>query len=370
MPGLFEPLTVGKLELPHRLVMAPMTRNRANDAGVISPAAAEYYAQRASAGLIITEATQISELGQGYVLTPGLHTDEQVAAWRPVTEAVHAQSGRIVAQLVHCGRIGHPSLYSDGAHPVGPSPIASGEQMFTPDGMLDHPTPREMTLDDIRGVVEDFVSGARNAIDAGFDGVELHAANGFLLHQFLADGSNRRTDGYGGSVEGRIRLTVEVVAAVAEAIGPERVGVRLSPGITFNGISESDPAETYTALVRALAPTPLAYLHVFEILTRDVTRLIRAAWPGVLILCAHPTPESFPGTPEIGAGALADGVADAVALAEMWLANPDLVARVRAGGPYNVADKATFYGGDHRGYTDYPTLEAAEGGETAATAGN
>ncbi|MET7305249.1 alkene reductase [Embleya sp. NPDC005575] len=360
MPGFFEPLTVGKLELPNRLVMAPMTRNRADDSGLVSESAPEYYAQRASAGLIIGEATQVSELGQGYVLTPGLHTDAQVAAWRAVTEAVHAQGGRIVAQLVHCGRIGHPSLYSDGAHPVGPSPIASGEQMFTPDGMLDHPTPREMTLRDIRDAVNDFVSAARNAIEAGFDGVELHAANGFLLQQFLADGSNRRTDAYGGSIAGRIRLTLEVVGAVAQAIGPERVGVRLSPGITFNGISESDPAELYTALVRALAPTPLAYLHVFEILTRDVTRVIRAAWPGVLIVCAHPTPESFPSSPEIGAEALADGVADAVALAEMWLANPDLVARVRAGGPYNTADKATFYGGDHQGYTDYPTLDAPD----------
>ncbi|WP_424637848.1 alkene reductase [Embleya sp. AB8] len=356
---MFDALTVGKLELPNRLVMAPMTRSRANDAGLVGASAAEYYAQRASAGLIITEATQVSELGQGYVLTPGLHTDAQVAAWLPVTEAVHAEGGRIVAQLVHCGRIGHPSLYADGAHPVGPSPIASGEQMFSAAGLLDHPTPREMGHDDIRAAIADFVGAARNALDAGFDGVELHAANGFLLHQFLADGANTRTDEYGGSIENRIRFTLEVVAAVAEAIGPERVGVRLSPGITFNGIAESDTTELYTALVHALARTPLAYLHVFEILTRDITRLIRAAWPGVLIVCAHPTPESFPGTPEIAAAALADGVADAVALAEAWLANPDLPARIKAGGPYNTADKATFYGGDERGYTDYPTLDSA-----------
>lgn len=223
--------------------------------------------------------------------------------------------------------------------------------------MLDHPTPREMTVADIHAATADFAAAARNAVDAGFDGVELHAANGFLLHQFLADGANTRTDAYGGSVANRIRFTVEVVTAVAEAIGPERVGVRLSPGTTFNEISESDTAELYTALVRALAPAPLAYLHVFEILTRDMTRLIRAEWPGVLILCAHPTPESFPSTPEIGAEALREGVADAIALVEMWLANPDLPARVRAGGPYNTADKATFYGGDNRGYTDYPTLD-------------
>ncbi|MFD9858254.1 alkene reductase [Streptomyces alboflavus] len=358
MAGYFEPLSMGKLELPNRLVMAPMTRSRADERGVPSRLTAEYYAQRAPAGLIITEATQVNELGQGYILTPGLHTDEQVEAWRVVTDAVRAADGRMFAQLVHCGRIGHPSLYADGALPVGPSPIASGEQLFTADGMLDHPTPREMTVDDIRETVDDFVTAARSAVAAGFDGVELHAANGFLLHQFLADGANTRTDAYSGSVENRIRFTAEVVAAVTDAIGPERVGVRISPGITYNGISESDTSELYVALVRTLAPTPLAYLHVLEILTRDVTRLIRAEWPGLLILCAHPDAESFPSTPEIGAEALRDGLADAVALAEMWLANPDLPARVRAEGPYNTADKATFYGGDERGYTDYPTLDA------------
>ncbi|MFE3073098.1 alkene reductase [Streptomyces sp. NPDC059247] len=356
MAELFDPLTAGKLELPNRLVMAPMTRSRADGKGVVSPLAAEYYAQRASAGLIITEAVQISERGQGYLLTPGLYTGEQIAAWRRVTRAVHAEGGRIVAQLVHCGRVGHPSLYADGGAPIGPSPLASGAQLFTPDGMLDHPTPRQMTPDDIRTVIGEFTAAAVNAIEAGFDGVELHAANGFLLHQFLADGSNHRTDAYGGSVEGRVRLTVEVVAAVAGAIGAERMGVRLSPGSTYNGIEESDTAELYTALTGALAPTPLAYLHVFEVLDRPTTGLIRAVWPGALVLCPHPTPESFPGTPETGAEALREDVADAVALGEMWLANPDLLARVRAGGPYNTPDRDTFYGGDHRGYTDYPAL--------------
>ncbi|MFI6802715.1 alkene reductase [Streptosporangium canum] len=359
MSGYFEPLTVGKLDLPNRLVMAPMTRNRAYG-GLVSALTAEYYAQRASAGLIISEATQVSEIGQGYGLTPGLHSAEQVSAWRTVTDAVHTAGGRMFAQLVHCGRIGHPSLYADGAHPLAPSAIPSGEQFFTPEGMLDHPTPREMTPADISQTIDDFVSAAKYAVEAGFDGVELHGANGFLLHQFLAEGTNRRTDGYGGSAAARIRFPVEVVEAVSDAIGPERVGLRLSPGITFNGMAgaESDTGELYTALARALAPIPLAYLHVFEFLNRDITRLIRAAWPGTLILCAHPTPESFPSTPEIGAEALRDGVADAIAMAEQWLANPDLPSRVRAGGPYNTADKATFYGGDHHGYTDYPTLNA------------
>ncbi|MFJ9434409.1 alkene reductase [Streptomyces sp. NPDC101490] len=358
MAGLFDPLTAGKLRLSNRLVMAPMTRSRADTRGTVSPSAAEYYAQRASAGLIIGEATQISERGRGYLSTPGLHTSEQAVAWRRVTRAVHDEGGRIVAQLVHCGRVGHPSLYADGGDPVGPSAVASGGQLFTPDGMLDHPVPRRMTLDDIQSVIEDFAAAAVHAIEAGFDGVEIHAANGFLLHQFLADGSNRRTDAYGGSVEGRIRLTLDVVAAVSDAIGPERVGVRLSPGSTYNGISESDTAGLYTALARALAPTPLAYLHVFEVLDRPTTRLIRAAWPGVLVLCPHPTADSFPSTPQTAAEALREGVADAVALGEMWLANPDLPARIRAGGPYNAADKDTFYGGDHLGYTDYPFLDA------------
>nr|WP_221471471.1 alkene reductase [Amycolatopsis umgeniensis] len=348
-------MTAGKLDLPNRLVMAPMTRSRAHD-GLVTELTAEYYAQRAAAGLIISEATQISEIGQGYIQTPGLHSAEQVEAWRVVTDAVHAGGGRIVAQLVHCGRIGHPSLYPDAGLPLGPSPIASGEQLFTPDGMLDHPTPREMTPDDIGRTVADFAAAARNAIEAGFDGVELHAANGFLLHQFLADGTNKRSDGYGGSIAGRTRLTLEVARAVSDAIGPDRVGIRLSPGVTYNGMAESDTAELYTALVAALAPLSLAYLHVAEFLTRDITRLIRAQWPGALILNPHPTADSFPGTAEIGAEALRDGVADAISLAELWLANPDLPARIQTGGPYAEADKATFYGGDHRGYTDYPTL--------------
>lgn len=357
MTGYFEPLTVGKLDLPNRLVMAPMSRNRA-PGGVVTELTARYYAQRATAGLIISEATGISEIAQGYAGSPGLYTAAQVRAWRTVTDAVHEANGRIFAQLVHCGRIGHPSLNSDGALPVAPSAIASGEQMFTPDGMIDHPVPREMAVDDIDRTIDDFAAAARNAIDAGFDGVELHAANGFLLHQFLADGTNRRTDGYGGPVAARIRFAVEVVGAVTDAIGPERVGIRVSPGIAFNGMAdaENDTAEVYTALMRALAPFSLAYVHVFELLTRDITWLIRTAWSGPLILCAHPTAESFPSTPEIGAEALEDGVADAIALAERWLANPDLPARIQAGGPYNVADKTTFYGGDHRGYTDYPAL--------------
>ncbi|GAA4609726.1 alkene reductase [Actinoallomurus liliacearum] len=357
MRELFEPVTAGVLELPSRLVMAPMTRSRAYG-GLVTELTAEYYAQRASAGLIVTEGTQPSVIGQGYLNTPGLHSPEQVAAWRKVTDAVHEKGGRIVVQLMHSGRIGHPVLYPDGALPLAPSAIASGQKLFTPEGMLDHPTPREMTVEDIARTIEDHASAARNALDAGFDGVELHGANGYLIHQFLADGSNRRTDAYGGSVAGRIRFAVEVAEAVADAIGPERVGIRVSPGAPVNGITESDTGELYPALAGALAPLGLAYVHVMETGDREPTRAIRAAWPGALILNPHPSPEPLPATAEAGVDALREGLADAIAYARLWLANPDLPARIEAGGPYNEADMATFYGGDHRGYTDYPVLGA------------
>jgi len=354
---LFEPVTIGKLELPNRLVMAPMTRSRATEDGRVVESTAEYYAQRAEAGLIISEGVQPCVRGQGYVRTPGLHTPEQTAAWRVVTDAVHAKGGRIFAQLMHSGRIGHPVLYPDGGLPVAPSPIASGGQLYTPDGMLDHPVPREMTRDDIAEAIEAFAAAARNAVEAGFDGIELHGANGYLIHQFLADGSNRRTDAYGGSIENRIRFAVETVAAVVDAIGPERVGLRISPGNRHNNMSESDTEDLYVALLRALVPYNPVYLHIMEAGDRKVTERLRAEWPGTLILNPHPTPESFPAKPEYGAAALRDGLADAVAFGELWLANPDLPARIKAGGPYNKADQDTFYGGDDRGYTDYPTLE-------------
>ncbi|MFC5744874.1 alkene reductase [Actinomadura rugatobispora] len=361
MKELFEPVNVGKLELPNRVFMAPMTRSRAPEAGQVTELTVEYYTQRAGAGLIITEATQPSEIGQGYIWTPGLHSAEQVAAWRKVTDAVHAKGGRIFVQLMHSGRVGHPVLYPDGALPLAPSPIASGVQLFTPEGMLDQPEPREMTVDDIAQTVEDFAAAARNAIDAGFDGVELHGANGYLINQFLADGTNRRTDAYGGSVPNRIRFPVEAARAVAEAVGSERVGFRVSPGTTANNISESDPAEVYTALLRELTPLELAYVHIMEMGNRELTKRLRAEWPGTLLLNPHPTPDAFPSRPEHGVEALRDGVADAVVFGELWLANPDLPARIKADGPYNKADQESYYGGDHRGYTDYPTLEEAVG---------
>ncbi|MBF6214997.1 alkene reductase [Nocardia puris] len=357
MSTLFEPITIGKLELPSRLFMAPMTRNRATLDGRVTELTAEYYAQRASAGLIISESNQPSVIGQGYFLTPGLHAAEQVEAWRAVTDAVHNAGGRIFAQLTHTGRIGHPALYPDGALPVAPSAVASGEQLFTPDGMIDHPTPRELTVEDIKTTVADFVSAARNAIDAGFDGVELHGANGYLLHQFLADNTNLRTDEYGGSVENKIRVVLEVASAVINAIGADRTGIRLSPANPFNNIVEADPAPLYTELLSKLAELNLAYVHIIEGGSRELTKTLRAAWPGTFILNPHPTPEAFPATVEAATEALESGVADAVTLGALWLANPDLDARIKAGGPYNTPDQATFYGGDHTGYTDYPTLD-------------
>jgi N-ethylmaleimide reductase len=355
LTGLFQSLRLGRLDLPNRLVMAPMTRSRAYG-GLVSELTAEYYSQRASAGLIITEGTQPSVIGQGDIDTPGLHWPEQVEAWRRVTGAVHDRGGRIFVQLMHAGRIGHPSLYPDGALPLAPSTIASGCQMFTPGGMLDHPTPRAMTLEDIGHTVEAFVRAARNAMEAGFDGVELHGASGYLIHQFLSDNTNVRTDAYGGSIENRIRFAVEVVRAVGDAIGPDRTGLRISPAITYNGIAERDTAELYIALIRALAPHGLAYLHLVEANNRDLTEMIRAEWPGVLILNPHRTPQESPASAKTAAAALREGLADAVSLATLWLANPDLPVRIRAGGPFNQADRATYYGGDHRGYTDYPTL--------------
>ncbi|MEO3799290.1 alkene reductase [Nonomuraea sp. B1E8] len=359
MNELLQPVTVGRLDLSNRLLMAPMTRSRAFRDGLVDELTAEYYGQRAGAGLIITEGTQPCVLGQGYIDTPGLHTPEQAEAWRRVTDEVHRRGGRIFVQLMNAGRIGHPYLYPGGELPLAPSPIPSGERLYTPDGLLDLPTPREMTMEDIARSIEEFVASARYAMAAGFDGVELHGASGYLIHQFLSDNTNRRTDAYGGTVERRIRFAEEVVRAVSDAIGPARTGIRVSPGITYNGMDESDSEVLYTELARALAPYGLAYLHVSENDTRDITKLLRAEWPGTLVLNPHPRDGDGAATVEEGTEALRSGLADAISFGRLWLANPDLHVRVAAGGPYNEADPATFYGGDHRGYTDYPALTAS-----------
>ncbi|WP_328561761.1 alkene reductase [Streptomyces coelicoflavus] len=355
MTSLFDSLTFGKIPLANRLVMAPMTRNRAKPCGGATELMAEYYAQRASAGLVITEGVQPSRTGQGFINTPGLHHPEQVRTWRAVTDAVHAAGGRIVVQLMHSGRIGHPSLYESAHRSVAPSPVAAAGQCFTPDGMRDYEVPHELTVEEIAATVADFASAARNAVEAGFDGVQVHAGNGFLLHQFLAENTNRRTDAYGGSLANRIRLTVEVTEAVAAAIGNERTAVRLSPANPYNDIAEGDTDALYAALVPALPD--LAFLEVCEIVARPVTRTVRDLWRGNLVVNPHATPDSFPATAATAQEVLDEGLADAVSLGALFLANPDLPARIRTGGPFNAADESTFYGGDHRGYTDYPALD-------------
>ena len=348
---LFAPYRLADLELANRFVMAPMTRNRAGEGEAPTALNAEYYAQRAGAGLIVTEGTQPSAVGQGYPHTPGLHTDAQTAGWRRVADAVHERGGRIVVQLMHTGRIGHPSI--TGLQPVAPSAVAPAGQVFTEQGMQDFVEPRALDTDELPGVVAEFVDAARRAVEAGLDGVELHAANGYLLHQFLADGSNVRTDAYGGSPEARARFVVEVATAVAEAIGPDRVGIRVSPGHRFNDISETEVEATYEALVRGIDPLGLLYLHVAEDPGTRYRDALRKLFNGPVVLST-----GFAGASDLAtAQSVVDsGEADLFAIGRPFLANPDLVERMRTGAPLNEQDPSTFYGGGAQGYTDYPTL--------------
>lgn len=355
MTTAFEPVNLAGTKLRNRIAMAPMTRSRAYGPGAAPTAdTATYYAQRASAGLIITEGIQPSVVGQGYPDTPGLHSAGQVSAWRPVTDAVHARGGVIFAQLMHTGRIGHPSLLPDGLVPVGASPVAAAGQVFTARGRQDFVTPRELTDAEIIATIGDFATAARNAVAAGFDGVEVHGANGYLLHQFLSTNANQRTDRWGGAVAGRIRLTVETVRAVADAIGAHRTGLRISPANPYNDIVEDGHRDTYRALADALDPLGLAYLHIAEADDRDLTRELRRRWSGPLILNPY-TPGAITGPEQLAL--IEDGTADLISFGGLFLANPDLPGRLAAGGPYNTPDPTTFYGGDARGYTDYPTLD-------------
>lgn len=354
MATAFDPYDLGGIKLANRIAMAPMTRSRAHGPG-LSPTElnATYYAQRAGAGLIITEGVQPSVVGQGYTFTPGLHSDEQVAGWRTVTDAVHAAGGVIFAQLMHAGRIGHPSTLPGDLTPVGPSAVKPAGQIFTHDGPRDFETPRELTEDEILATVEDFAAAARNAVRAGFDGVEIHGANGYLVQQFLSANANRRTDGWGGDIPGRIRFAVAVATAVAGAIGPDRVGLRVSPANPYNDIVEENTDELYAALVAELAPLNLAYLHVVEGPDPELTRRLRDRWPTTFIL--NPRTHPAPTGPE-SLALIEDGTADLVSYGALFLANPDLPNRLATGAELNTPDPATFFGGDHRGYTDYPGL--------------
>ncbi len=371
-PDLFSPFRLGALPLPNRAVMAPMTRNRAGPGNAPTPLNAAYYAQRAGAGLIVTEASQVSPQGVGYPGTPGIHSAEQIAGWRGVTDAVHAAGGRIFLQLWHVGRISHPSLQPGGALPVAPSAIAPAGQAWTLDGMKPYVAPRALDTAEIPGIVEQFRRGAANAQAAGFDGVEVHAAHGYLLDQFLRDKTNRRSDRYGGSAQNRARLLIEVMEAVADACGAARAGVHLSPtNVAFNDIADSDPPATFSTAVRELDRLGLGYLHLVEPGPADPVgpaptppspasggrmaggrldaAFFRPLWRGALI--------ANKGYDLKRANAvLRGGAADLVSFATLYLANPDLPERLRRGGPFNVPDRKTFYGGAAAGYTDYPAL--------------
>lgn len=354
MKPLETPVRVGRLTLPNRLVMAPMTRSRADDAtGVPSDLVATYYAQRAGAGLIVTEGVFPSPLGKGYVRTPGLHDDLQQAAWRRVAEAVHAAGGRIFMQLMHTGRISHPSLLPGGALPVAPSAIRAAGQAYLASGPADFVTPRALDTDEIAGIVDDYRQATRRAIEAGFDGVELHAASGYLPEQFLSSGSNHRSDAYGGSIARRTRFVLEVLAAMAEVAGSDRVGLKINPEMGFNDAQDDTPVETYTHLVQQVAHLGLAYLHV-------------ATGASGFDYHAHLRP-LYPGTYLLGGGLSAASAeehirhrrADAVVFGSAYLANPDLDQRLALGAPLNTPARETFYSAGPEGYVDYPPLDRA-----------
>lgn len=364
---LFTPIRIGALDLPSRIVMAPLTRSRAAPGNVPSPLAIDYYRQRASAALIITEGTQISQQGQGYAWTPGIHTPAQIEGWAKVAEAVHQEGGRIVMQLWHVGRISHGVFQPGGARPVAPTimPVPAKAFIPGPDGkgnFVDVPEPQELSIAGIQMIIADYVQAARNAMAAGLDGVELHAANGYLLDQFLNSASNWRTDRYGGSAENRARLLLEVVDAVAAAIGSERVGVRLAPMGKAFGMDEADPEALFQHVVGELEQRRLAYLHLVEpaVKGREIAaetdpradalmRDIRARFSGPIILAGGYTRWN-------AEKALCDGRGDLIAFGRPFIANPDLPARLLIDAPLNEPDPETFYGGDARGYTDYPTL--------------
>ena len=356
---LFSPLTLGPLALPNRMVMAPLTRSRAGAGDAPIDLAVTYYTQRATAGLIISEASQISAQGKGYPKTPGIFTEAQVAGWRRITDSVHAQGGHMYLQLWHVGRISHPSAQIDGALPVGPSAIKPAGEIFTETGLQEFVTPRALDLSEIPGIVQQYVGAARHAKNAGFDGVEVHGANGYLLDQFLRDGTNHRTDQYGGSVENRARLLLEVTEAVAQVWGANRVGVRLSPTSGFNDMHDSDPAATFGYAARKLGALGLAYLHVVEPVQDShpmanpaagkLAPLLREAFGGTFMLNGGYNKET-------GNAAIASGVADLISFGVPFIANPDLVRRYAEDAALNPVDPATMYGGEAGGYTDYPAL--------------
>ena len=360
---MFTPVNLGAIQLKNRLVMAPLTRMRAVAGHVPNPLAKTYYAQRASAGLIITEATQISPLGMGYPATPGIYSPEQTAGWKEIVDAVHAKGGSIVAQLWHVGRISHSSLHPEHGAPEAPSAIAPAGQTYGADWQLhDYETPKAMSVEDISRLLKDYELAAQNAKAAGFDGVEIHAANGYLLDQFLQDKTNQRQDQYGGSIENRLRIVGEVIEAVAKVFPSDRIGIRLSPYGTFNDISDSDPVALFSAAIQKLNGYNLAYLHMIEPRSTSAgggdqvfedapitSEMFRAAYQGKFLTAGGYDQA-------MGEKVLEEGLADAVAYGRLYISNPDLAERFQKNAPLNPYNRATFYGGQEAGYTDYPTL--------------
>lgn len=352
MTSLYDPIDLGGMKLGNRVFMAPLTRNRATPEGVPGKWAATYYSQRASAGLIVTEATQISPMGKGYINTPGIHSEDQVAGWKSVVNAVHHAGGRIFLQLWHVGRISHSSLLPRNASPVGPSAIRARAQTFVETGFVDVSEPQALSLAEIHSTIEDYGRAAANAKAAGFDGVELHGANGYLIDQFLRSKSNIRMDAYGGSAGNRVRFLNEVINAVLNVWERRRVGLRISPHGTFNDMGDANPEETFAHVIDVLNAQQLGYLHVVEDpipagQEADFYHRLRAAWNGLYVANAGYDAER-------GEHAITEGSADAVAYGRLFLANPDLPLRMRYRGPLNAPDTKSFYGGGERGYIDYP----------------
>jgi N-ethylmaleimide reductase len=338
--------------------MAPLTRCRASEGHVPNDLNVEYYAQRASAGLIISEATSVSPRGYGYPNTPGIHTDPQVAGWRKITDAVHSKGGHIYLQLWHVGRISHPAYQEDGTPPIAPSAVKPKGQIFTGTGMEEYVTPRALEIGEIPGIIEEYIHGARLAKEAGFDGVEIHNANGYLLDQFLRNRTNLRGDSYGGSVQNRARLTLEVTEAVCAVWGADRVGIRFSPSGVFNDMSDSNPLETFGHVLQELNRFGLAYAHITQVTAQDIAhgavagvgpKELKPFWNGKIVSAGGFTLET-------GNRALAENWADAIAFGVPFISNPDLPERFRRNGPLNQPEEASFYGGAEQGYTDYPTL--------------
>jgi N-ethylmaleimide reductase len=359
MIDLFDSFDLKGISLSNRIVMSAMTRTRASDDDVPTDVMRDYYVQRASAGLIVTECTQVSDQAHGIIRAPGIHRADQIAAWRGITDAVHTAGGRIYCQLWHCGRVAHPDMRG-GKQPVGPSPIPATGDFFLPSGRVEFPVPRELRIDEIPGIVAEFAQATRNAREAGFDGVELHGANGYLQDQFLQDGSNQRTDAYGGPIENRARLMLETAKAMIDAWSADRVGVRLSPSSSLYGVDDSNKLETFGFVVRALDALSVAYLCLLEPNAKDAGR-------GVQIGNVAETFRPMTSVPIIvntgfdkakANAVLASGHADLVAFGVAYIANPDLVERLRTDAPLNKPDPATFYGVGPKGYTDYPALSA------------